>query len=313
VMLTQIDLNRLRVFYFVFLQESTVGAANELAISRSAVSQQLKKLEYEINAPLFTRLPKRLVPTAEGKRLFDFLKPFFQNLDQGILNIHQSQEKPAGLLKIGAPVEFGKKYFPGIIASYQAQYPDVIFHLKLGNPSELLPMVSKGTLDFGFVDMFSTKAGTYDRLNLQSVATVFKEVMVLACSNIYYNKHIKGDHSFLNLHQKDFIAYQEDAFALQSWFQHHFQRTTVNLRLKLIVDSVQAVIEGIMQNMGLAVVASHLVSAEIGQGKITPIAMKKNDAGNVISIFQLKGKIPNLREKTFQKYFIKSIAGIDRE
>jgi len=306
-MLTQIDLNRLRVFYFVFLQKSTVGAAKELAVSRSAVSQQLQKLEHEINAPLFTRLPKRLVPTAEGKRLFDFLKPFFQNLDQGILNIHESQKKPAGLLKIGAPVEFGKKYFPRIIASYQAEHPDVVFHLKLGNPSVLLPMVSKGTLDFGFVDMFSTKAGTYERLNLEKVATVFQEVMVLACSNAYYNNHIQGDHSFLNLHQKDFIAYQEEAFALQSWFRHHFERTAVNLRLKLIVDSVQAVIEGIMQDMGLAVVASHLVSAEIGQGKIMPIKTKKKDEGNVISIFQLKGKMPNLREKTFQKHFIELI------
>ena len=234
-------------------------------------------------------------------------------MDQGLQNIHQSRKKPVGLLKIGAPVEFGTKYFPRIIASYQAEYPDVAFHLKLGNPSVLLPMVSEGTLDFGFVDMFSTKAGTYERLNLQSVATVFQEVMVLACSNTYYDHHIRGDHSFLNLHQKDFIAYQEEAYALQSWFRHHFERATVNLRLKLIVDSVQAVIEGIMQGMGLAVVASHLVSAEIGEGKIIPIKTGKKDEGNVISIFQLKGKMSNLRDETFQKHFIRWIRRIGGE
>ena len=304
-MLTHIDLNRLRVFYYVYLKKSTVGAAKELYITRSAVSQQLHKLEDEIDVALFARLPKRLVPTSEGTRLFELVKPLFENLDQGIVNIRQTREKPAGLLRIGVPVEFGKKYLPEIIAAFQARYPDVMFHLELGSPALLLPMISSGELDFGFVDMFSASGWIYEGLNIYRMVPFFEEDMILAGSKTYYENHIKGDHSFETLVQKDFIAYQQPDFALQSWFQHHFDASQVQLRIKLMVDNVQAVLDGVHLGVGLAVVASHLVSDKISRGEIVPITTDRPEEINRISMFQLKNKIPNLREKTFQDFFFK--------
>jgi hypothetical protein len=59
----------------VFSEKSVVGAAKALHVSQSAVSQTLQKLESEIKCPLFTRLHKRLVPTAAGERLFAIVQP----------------------------------------------------------------------------------------------------------------------------------------------------------------------------------------------------------------------------------------------
>ena len=47
------DLNRLRVFFWVYECKSVVAAAKELHITQSAVSQHLKKLELELGTPNF--------------------------------------------------------------------------------------------------------------------------------------------------------------------------------------------------------------------------------------------------------------------
>ena len=62
------NLERLKVFYYVFSEKSVVAASKTLHVSQSAVSQALQKLESEIKCPLFTRLHKRLVPTVAGDR-----------------------------------------------------------------------------------------------------------------------------------------------------------------------------------------------------------------------------------------------------
>ncbi len=108
------NLDRLKVFYHVFSGGSVLSASKKLHVSQSAISQSLQKLESEIQSLLFTRMHKRLVPTAAGKRLFAVVHPFMVALEGCLKHIEQSKDKPFGELRIGAPVEFGKAYFPGI-------------------------------------------------------------------------------------------------------------------------------------------------------------------------------------------------------
>ena len=74
------DLNRLKVFHQVYVYQCIIKAAETLHISQPAVSQQIKKLEAEINVPLFTRLHKRIVPTAAAHKLFKTVNPFLDQL-----------------------------------------------------------------------------------------------------------------------------------------------------------------------------------------------------------------------------------------
>ncbi len=123
------DFNRLKVFYHIYKLNSIVAAANQLHLSQPAVSQQLQKLEAELKFPLFIRLHKKLVPTAAGERLFKLVEPFVDKLQDEIPHIRQPLDQPSGLLRIGAPREFGKEYLPTFCSSFREQYPDVTFNL----------------------------------------------------------------------------------------------------------------------------------------------------------------------------------------
>lgn len=296
------DFNRIKVFYFIFVFKSVALAARELHITASAVSQSLTKLEAELSVLLFTRLHKKLVPTLAGETLFRIVFPFIRDLEAGIEKIIQSKQVPSGMLRIGSPIEFGKSYFPPIFAAFRETYPEVVFTLKLGDPSEIFSMITSGDLDFGLVDVFLTPGQAPSDFGVFSSEPLIEEEVILACSKRYYDREIKGDHSFENLVAKEYISYQKTSLTLRNWFKYHFNRFSVDLNRVMTVDSHQAVINGILNHLGMGVVAAHIVSDSIDRNEIIPVPTRQKDVINKISLVQLQDKVPSLTEKTFLRF-----------
>ena len=296
------DFNRLKVFYHVFTQKSVASAARQLNITPSAVSQALGKLEAELKVSLFTRLHKELVPTIAAERLYEVVDSFVARLEACNRRIDQARTEPSGMIRIGAPIEFGKTFFPEIMAKFREKYPEVVFTLKLGDTSEILPGIRSGELDFGLIDAFFTRDRLEDNRSVFSMDPLIGERVIMACSQGYYDREIKEDLSYKNLSGKAFISYQESSMTLKSWFKHHFNKTVQDLNRVLFVNSHQAVINGIKHDLGMGVVAFNVVQNDVLQGKITPVYTPKKDIINRMSLVQLLDKIPSLTEKTFIQF-----------
>lgn len=305
------NLERLKVFHYVFSEKSVVAAAKTLHVSQSAVSQALQKLESEIKCPLFTRLHKRLVPTAAGERLFAIVRPFMAELDACLKTLEQAKNQPFGELRIGAPVEFGKAYFPAIAAAFREQYPDVTFYLKFGDAGTLLPMVEKGRIDFALVDEFLIQNRFFGNIDIYHFTPIVEEEVILACSRQYYAKSVKKDHSFKSLARQNFITYRHNAQTIKNWFKHHFGKYNVPFNIVLTVDSHQAIISAIHHHLGMGTVASHLVKEEIQNGQIISINTSNAKIINQISMVQLQDKIPTLAEKVFENFLVDKIQSMD--
>lgn len=301
------SLDRLKVFHHVYSECSVMAAAKALHVSQSAVSQSLQKLEQEIKSPLFTRLHKRLVPTPAAKRLFEVVRPFVAELDVCLKTLEQAKDHPFGELRIGAPSEFGKAYFPFFIAAFREKYPDVSFFLKLGAPATLLPMVESGQLDLAMVDEFLAQSQFYGSLDIFHFDPVAKEEVILACSRRFFRHKLKRDPSLASLPQQNFIAYREDGQTLKNWFKHHFGKVNIQLNVVLTVGSHQAVIAAINHHVGLGIVASHMVHDEIKSGRMVCIDTVNEHIINRMSLVQLQNKIPTHTEKIFFKFLVTKI------
>ena len=294
----QPDLNRLQVFHQVFQGLSVSKAAKALCLTPSAVSQQVKRLEEELATPLFVRLHKRLVPTPAGKRLFALVQPIFCELRLGLDRFEEERSEPAGLIRFGAPVEFGSTYLPHVIASFRASHGKVTFDLELGRPLALLAMVESGDLDFAFIDTFPTKE--QDAVPNTCIAKpILEEEVVLACSRQYWERHTLDETSLTHLSTQPFISQQRDAHALNNWFLHHFTRIPPALDIVLTVSSHQAVVNAIKVHLGLGIVVNHLVWDDLNSGRLVMLRSREEQAKNRISMVQLAGKIPPRRERLF--------------
>lgn len=308
-----VGFDRLKVFYYVFSKKSVIAAAKALYISQSAASQSIQKLEGELKTHLFTRMHKQLIPTTAGEKLFSVVKPFVENLDICLRDFQQAKERPYGELRIGLPVEFGKVYFPGIIATFRQLYPDVTFDLKLGDPSVLLPMLKNGLIDFAIIDLFQTQDQYSGFHNIYDFNTVVKEKIILACSKYYYEKKLKQNVSFRKLSQQNFITYRKDAQTIAIWFKHHYGKRNYSIKPVLNVNSHQAILSAIQHNVGMGIIASHLVRNEIQSGEIIGIKTSKSDITNRMALTQLLDKLQTFTEKVFIKFLLKEIELIGLE
>lgn len=291
------DFNRLRVFFHVHRAGSASAAATELHVTQSAVSQSLAKLEQELGTQLFVRRHRKLVPTPAGVRLFEVVAPFVDALDGRLAEIHRAQHELSGVLRLGAPVEFGAHRLPPVLAAFRAANPGMSFELVLGHPSQVLPRLDEGRLDLAFVDVF--EAAPAARTAGLEVVEVLEEQLVLVAAPEHEARVLAGSRAFTRLAAASFVAYQPAAPAVRGWFRHHFGRLPPRLDLALVVESVQAVIAAARHGMGLGVVPSHTVAAELAAGSLVVVGTRRRAIVSRVSLVRVLDKVPSRAEKAF--------------
>lgn len=299
------DLNRLKVFYYVYTANSIIRAAEKLYISQPAVSLQIKKLEEEIKAPLFTRLHKRIVPTSAAHKLFRTVKPFLENLASEIENISTPMDRPYGVLHIGSPIVFGTAYLPGICHSFREIYPDVRFSIKFGESDVLLDLLHKGELDLALIDFVSPRDQLPGKPEIYKIESLMLENLILACSRDYHEARIKNDISFNNLVGQDYLTDENEPIILKHWFWFYFKKSIPDLNIVMAIEAHQALMACIRKGMGMAITSHHLFTEEIDQGDIIPIFPKRKKLINTISMVSLENSIPTVAREIFQS-FLKS-------
>lgn len=297
------DFNRLKVFYYVFREQSSTKAAKLLHITQSGVSQHLKKLEEELGASLFTRTKRRLVPTVAAKKLYGTVEQFVLQLENDVRNFNTSMEVPSGELRIGVPVEFGKTYLPEIAASFRRQYPNVSFDLELGSPINLFEKISDGELDFAYIDILPIFLNTPGGQAAYEIVPIVKEEFILACSRRYYEEHITHA-EYEALTKLQYIGYQKDLALYRSWFKLHFGDAPSSLDMAFVADNSGAIISAIEADMGIGIIVSHFISEQIAERSIVPITVSEGKLENTIACVQLKNKVETLAESSFKKHML---------
>ncbi len=107
------------------------AAADQLNLSRGAVSKQLAKLEAHLGGRLLNRTTRRLTPTEAGVAFYERASAILQDLAEAECAVTGLSQEPRGVLKINAPMSFGSKYMGKLLADYQQRYPQVFVDIDL--------------------------------------------------------------------------------------------------------------------------------------------------------------------------------------
>jgi len=297
-----IDLDRLRVFSEVHRAGSVTAAAKALHVTPSAVSQSLAKLEDQLGVPLFVRRHRRLVPTAAAATLDEIVAPFLARLEHGLEQIGRAHHELWGVIRLGAPAEFGAHRLPALLAAFRRDHPGVSFELTLGHPSALLPRLDDGGLDLAFTDVFET--GPRHATPGLEVVEVLEERLVLCGSPAYEAEHLGGSRGFGRLSKASFVAYQPRAPAIRGWFVHHFDREPGRVEIALAVESVQAVIAAVRHGMGLGVVPAHTICDEVRDGALVVLSTRRRAIGNCVSLARVLDRVPSRAERAFVRFLV---------
>jgi len=80
-------LPQLQVFLVVARLRSFTGAAREIGVSTSAVSQAVRQLEEQLRVGLLTRTTRSVSPTDAGRELLERASPSLVGADSGVLGL----------------------------------------------------------------------------------------------------------------------------------------------------------------------------------------------------------------------------------
>ncbi|MGH1345018.1 MAG: LysR family transcriptional regulator [Nannocystales bacterium] len=302
-------MNRLKVFVHVHEAGSAREAAVLLGVTQSAVSQSLGKLEAELGVALFVRQHRRLVRTAEGRRLYDVVAPFLAALSESLPELERTSGELVGTLRVGAPAELGAARLPAVFAAFRVEHPTVSFSLRLGHPSVLVPELADGGLDIAFVDEFDAPARRAGGIDAHGG---LDEQLVLAGSPQVVAAAREGKDRFARLQAADFVTYHSRGPSVASWFQHHFQRVPGRIRRAVVVESVQAVVGSVLAGLGLGVVPYDAVAAAVERGELEVVRTRKRPLLNRISLLRLLDKRPSTLEQKFLATLPTQLRGYSR-
>ncbi|WKL19865.1 LysR family transcriptional regulator [Agrobacterium tumefaciens] len=120
----KIDLNLLPLFLAVAEEHNFRAAADRLGVTRSAVSQGMRRLEDALGTALVMRTTRSVRLTEAGEQLFEAVSRPLCDLGTALEDI-ATENAPRGLLRIAA-TSIAETFLSGqFIASFAAAYPGV--------------------------------------------------------------------------------------------------------------------------------------------------------------------------------------------
>lgn len=144
--MNNINLNLLKYFYEVVNTGNITKTSEKLLISQPAITKAIKELESELNATLLERNKKGVIPTEEGKILYEHAKKMFEDLNQ-TLNIIENNNIKGGHLYVGTTTTNFINLLMNPIKEFKKLFPNVQIHIEFQNINTLYEMSRLGHLD----------------------------------------------------------------------------------------------------------------------------------------------------------------------
>ena len=124
------SLSALRAFEAAARARSFKQAADELAVTATAVSHRIRALEDEIGCRLFVRKTRAVDLTPEGRSLYSAVREGFDTIAAGVEKLRQ-RARP--LVKLSTTPAFAAKWLVPRLAAFQAQHPSIDIHVHASN------------------------------------------------------------------------------------------------------------------------------------------------------------------------------------
>ena len=120
-------LNALRAFEVAARHLSFTKAGEELAVTPTAISHQIRGLEDYLGFPLFRRLTRALELTVEGKAMLPKVREGIECFAAAIENARS--HKPGGRLLVVSPPAFASRWLIPHLPSFSAEHPEITLHM----------------------------------------------------------------------------------------------------------------------------------------------------------------------------------------
>jgi DNA-binding transcriptional LysR family regulator len=248
-------LDELAVFVAIVEAGSLVSASRRLRRSPPAVTRALSALEDRIGLRLVERTTRRLAPTEAGSALADRARSLLANYDEAMLGVSRAPVR--GVLRITAPVQFGRRHVAPIVSAFLNEHPEVRVELSLNDRN--LDLIEEG-LDL------AVRIGPLADSSLVARQVGSVRRVVVASPEYLARRGVPLTPPGLTAHDTIFGMARSSA---REWrFGPSARGPIVRLSPRLLVDDVEAQLQAAQAGRGIARPLSYQVTEQLAAGSL---------------------------------------------
>lgn len=145
-------LNSIRYFQAVVRCQSFTQAALECSISQSAISQQIRALESELDVQLLVRKGRRFELTPAGRYFYEKTKDLLSETDRIVQETKRIARNEVHELRLGMLRGMDSSAIRKALLDFSREYPKIRIFLMQGNHEDLYAALQNDQIDLAISD-----------------------------------------------------------------------------------------------------------------------------------------------------------------
>jgi LysR family glycine cleavage system transcriptional activator len=296
-------LNALKVFWAAARHGSFVKAANELHVTASAVSLQIRQLEDELGLKLFERTPKGLALTAAGSRVLPDVNAAFEKLRTTFLTLAETDASGA-MLTVSAAPSFAAKWLLPRLNRFLSLHPEIEVSIKA---TVELADFDRGEADLGI------RYGRGDYADLETELLMREMVFPVCSPELLKGQKKRPTVDFLNdvtlLH--DDSADQNEALPGWKMWLRAAAIDGVDWRKGPRFNQTVLSIEAAAAGLGVALAPAVLVEGDLASGRLVRLDTAELSEPFAYYLVYPAEKAERAAVKAFRAWLLNELGGTE--
>ncbi len=243
-------------------------AAEKLNYTQSTVTFQMKQMEEELSIKLFEKIGRKMELTQAGKDIIPYVNSVLDEVEK-LNNYGKELSEIKGVLKLAIPDSILIYNMQPVIQEFLRRAPKVQLSIISMQSGEINQAIQDGVADIGI----NCEKNSYPDSVVHKRLGSYKAMLIASPS---FNQN---ELDFITSNQRknfSMICNEPDGF-YQLEMDKYFEKKNIILNPKMKVQSIEAVKQCVINNLGIAVVPSYAIADELEKGVLIQIKTEIDD------------------------------------
>lgn len=252
-------LRAITVFRRVIELGSFKAAAEDMGLSKAAISKNINELEDYLKSPLINRTTRRMHITENGQRYYDHVRTILDELSHADLSIIESSHQLSGLIKVSVPMSMGILQLNPAICEFMQLHPEISIEVIMND--HYVDLVEQG------LDVAIRGGGELQSSSLKSRKLL--DMKRVLCASPKYIEQAEQLLSPDELNQHNCLHYSLSSSPRHWEFRKKGEKKAIDLApSSYVVNNGLALKQAVIAGLGITLTPEIFVDKELKSGEL---------------------------------------------
>jgi LysR family transcriptional regulator for metE and metH len=242
-------------------------AAEELCLTQSALSHQLKEAESRYGIQIFSRVNNKLILSDAGEIILEFANDILDRIEQMNETLRMVKNSELGTIRLSLEAYTSYYWLPSMLRRYNEQFPNIDVQITTENPTRPVEDLRNGKVDFAIM-VYEPQDPTFQTIPL------FEDELVVVVSST----HPLASNETINIRDLD----NEKILTHTPKHEHHMvlekshSPKELNPERFIHIASTETIINMTAENIGVAILSRWAIQPYLDSRiKLLPIGSEE--------------------------------------